>query len=142
MTNSNNDTITLSNTLYDTTSIPAFDSSSLSTYITSSNILSGTAANDTITITGSAGGYGSFNNPMYTSTTNGSSYVHNGIGNTTWSNTAWSPSYGTPFVDSFPEWNSFKKLCDDYPGLEKSYENLKTVYSICYADSILPKEDK
>jgi hypothetical protein len=52
------------------------------------------------------------------------------------------PYNSKPFEDNFPEWNGFRKLCEDYPGLEKAYENLKTIYTIVYADSLLPKEDK
>ena len=137
MTTLNNDTITL----YDTMTIPAFDASSLSSY-TSSHIMSGTAASDTITITG--GNYGSSitSNMMYSNGTANNFYVSSGTINGTWSNGDWTSSYGTPFVDKFPEWNAFKKLCNEYPGLEKAYENLKTFYTICYEDSLLPKEDK
>jgi hypothetical protein len=142
MTDLNSDTITLSNTLYDTMTIPAFDASSLSSY-TSSHVMSGTAASDTITI--SAGPYStSSGNIMYTSGTSSNYYAHNGIGASTWSTTDWNSasSYGTPFVDKFPDWNAFKQLCSEYPGLEKAYENLKTFYKICYEDSLLPKDDK
>jgi hypothetical protein len=136
MTDLNNDTITL----YDTMAIPAFDANSLSSY-TSSHIMSGTAASDTITFIGGSYGSSITSNMMYSNGTANTSYVHSGTSTNTWS-TDWSTSYGTPFVDKFPEWNAFKKLCNEYPGLEKAYENLKTFYTICYEDSLLPKEDK
>jgi hypothetical protein len=122
-------------------SIPAFDASTLSAY-TASNVMCGTAASDTITITGSNGMYGhntitGFNSTNLTS----NYYAYNGIGGNTWSTSSWA-AYGKPFEDNFPEWNAFRKLCNDYPGLDKAYENLKSIYTICYEDSILPKDDE
>jgi hypothetical protein len=122
-------------------SIPAFDASTLSAY-TASNVMSGTAASDTITITGSNGMYGhntitGFNSTNLTS----NYYAYNGIGGNTWSTSSWAAN-GKPFIDAFPEWNAFTTLCEEYPGLKKAYENLKTIYTICYEDSILPKDDK
>ena len=150
MTILNNDTITLPNTQFDATSIGS---------ATASWYSSGTAASDTITIStigsnafentngwggnivGSGGGGIGLTGAIYTSTATNSQYYYNGTGSNTWTiNSNW--DVGTPFETKFPEWDAFRKLCDDYPGLEKAYQNLKTFYTICYADSILPKEDK
>lgn len=124
------DTITLNND--GSWGIPAFDTITLSDYVTSSTasgIYSGsmlgtapyTISNSVNTITGVP--------------TNGT-YSYNGSGG------YWGYTNGKPFVDSFPEWNAFRKLCDEYPGLEKAYQNLKTFYTMCHADSLLPKDDK
>ena len=138
----NKDTITFTMDGDARYSIPAFDASSLSSY-TASNIMSGTAASDTITITGSNGIYG-HNTISGIGSTNLTSnyYAYNGIGANTWSNANWAAANGKPFVDAFPDWNAFRTLCEDYPGLEKAYENLKTIYTICYEDCILPKDDE
>jgi hypothetical protein len=143
MTDSNKDTITF--TMDGDYTIPAFDTSSLSAY-TASNIMSGTAASDTITINGS-NGYNFNVSGITTTNLTSQYYAYNGIGGGTWTNADWvNPNWtaknGKPFVDAFPEWNAFKKLCEDYPGLEKAYDNLKTIYTICYEDSILPKDDE
>jgi hypothetical protein len=124
------DTITLNND--GSWGIPAFDTITLSDYVTSSTasgIYSGsmlgtapyTISNSVNTITGVP--------------TNGT-YSYNGSGG------YWGYTNGKPFVDNFPEWNAFRKLCDEYPGLERAYQNLKTFYTMCHADSILPKDDK
>ena len=150
MTNLNNDTITLPNAQFDATSIGSATSSWYN------NVMSGTAASDTITIStigssafdntirwggGIVGGGGGLSSAIYNTTTTNSQYYYNGTGSNTWTNsTNW--DLGTPFETKFPEWDAFRKLCDDYPGLEKAYQNLKTFYTICYADSLLPKEDK
>jgi hypothetical protein len=127
------DTITLNNDGSSIWSGPMFDTITLSDYVTSSTasgIYSGsmlgtapyTISNSVNTITGVP--------------TNGT-YSYNGSGD------SWGYTHnGKPFVDNFPEWNAFRKLCDEYPGLEKAYQNLKTFYTMCYADSILPKDDK
>jgi|688.fasta_scaffold60578_8 hypothetical protein len=143
MIDSNKDTITFTMDGDAHVRIPAFDASTLSAY-TASNVMSGTAAaSDTITITGSNGVYG-YNTIATNLTSN--YYAYNGIGGSTLSsNGSWSNSTamnGRPFIDAFPEWDAFKKLCDEYPGLEKAYGNLKTIYAICYEDSMLPKDDE
>ena len=122
------DTVTLNND--GSYGIPAFDTITLSDYISSSTgIYNGT-------MIGSA--------PI--STSNGSMYTISGASNSTYtyngSGGYWGYSNGKPFIDNFPEWNAFRKLCEEYPGLERAYENLKTFYTMCYADSILPKDDK
>lgn len=129
---SGSDTITLNND--GSYGIPAFDTITLSDYISSSTANSGIY---TGTMLGTS--------PISTST--GSMYTISGASNSTYtyngSGGYWGYSNnGKPFVDSFPEWNAFRKLCEEYPGLERAYENLKTFYTMCYADSILPKEDK
>lgn len=146
MTTLNNDTITLSDSMYQSTSIPAFDSSTLSSYlngmsITSAGCISASGAGDTITINQGMGS--GIAGQMYYNTISNSTYVHTGTAS------GWAPingthewSIGEDFIDKFPEWNAFRKLCEDYPGLEKAYQNLKTFYTMCYADSILPKDDK
>jgi len=125
-TSTGSDTITLNND--GSYGIPAFDTITLSDYITSSTAsYNGTMLGTAPISTGS----------MYTinGSTN-STYTYNGSSGWGYSNN------GKPFVDNFPEWNAFRKLCEEYPGLERAYENLKTFYTMCYADSILPKDDK
>jgi hypothetical protein len=109
--------------------IPAFDTITLSDYVsssTASGIYNGTmmgTAPYTISNSSITG-------------MNGSSY-YTGTGG------YWNQSYnGKPFEDNFPEWNAFRELCDEYPGLERAYQNLKTFYTMCHADSLLPKDDK
>jgi hypothetical protein len=109
--------------------IPAFDTITLSDYVSSS------------TATGIYNGTMHGTSPYIISNSsitgvNGSSY-YTGTGGY-WNQSA----NGKPFEDNFPEWNAFRKLCEDYPGLEKAYQNLKTFYTMCYADSILPKDDE
>jgi hypothetical protein len=140
--NNNNDTTTFTMDGDLRYCIPAFDASTLSSY-TASNVMSGTAAADTITITGSNSTYGTISGVGGISANLTSNYyAYNGIGGGTWSITGWNAANEKPFIYAFPEWNAFKKLCEDYPGLEKAYENLKTIYTICYEDSILPKDDE
>jgi hypothetical protein len=134
----------------DTITLPEFTTDTLSSYLNnmsvtgSYGISSSMSAGDTITISNNTNGpyagstfSGSYTGSMFYNTTNNSNYVYTGTGGG-WSSV--SPSYGTDFVDKFPEWIAFRKLCEEYPGLDKAYENLKLVYSVCYADSLLPKE--
>lgn len=113
---SGSDTITLTNDGSSIWGVPEFDTITLNDCITSSlasGIYGGTIS------TGSA----------YTITgTPSPTYIYNN------SSMDWKYSTGNPFVDNFPEWNDFRKLCNDYPGLEKAYSNLKTCYTICYED--------
>jgi hypothetical protein len=39
-----------------------------------------------------------------------------------------------PFVNGFPEWEDFNKMCKEYPGLEKVYEHMKAYYNMCKDD--------
>ena len=118
--------------------------------LSNNGIKYGSAALDTITInssydtglySGTMLGTSGFSINSGLNTINGISsnnnfYTYNGFSSN------WSAAYGKPFEDNFPEWNAFKKLCNNYPGLDKAYENLKTIYTICYEDSILPKDDE
>lgn len=126
LTSTGSDTITLNNNSASIWNIPAVDTITFSNQIASSstynsgvyvNTTSGTASapfQSTYTINNNVNSVGRFPNS------------HN----------------GKPFVDNFPGWDAFRKLCDEYPGLERAYQNLKTFYTMCYADSILPKDDK
>lgn len=125
-TSTGSDTITLNND--GSYGIPAFDTITLSDYITSSTA----SYNGTMLGTAAPISTGS----MYTISGSNTTYTYNGSSGWGYSNN------GKPFVDNFPEWNAFRKLCDEYPGLERAYQNLKTFYTMCYADSILPKDDK
>ena len=40
----------------------------------------------------------------------------------------------TPFIDGFPEWGDFEKMRNEYPSVEKAFENLRTVYKLCEAE--------
>lgn len=142
MQNSNNETITLSSSSHDTSSIPGFTSDTLTSYLNgtsmgSSFVISSSPPSAT-TLIGSTGI--SYTGSMYYDTSTSKSYVYNGSGGY-WSRVG-SAEVGEDFKNKFPEWNAFRKLCDEYPGLEKAYENLKLIYSVCYADSLLPKEEK
>ena len=44
----------------------------------------------------------------------------------------WTPT--EPFVNGFPEWEEFNKMCKEYPGLEKVYEHMKAYYNMCKDD--------
>ena len=125
-TSSGCDTITLNNDGSSIWGVPAFDTITISDYLSSSTATGGLYSG---TMLGTA------------APSNGSTYT---ISNSTYNGTGgWGYTHnGKPFVDNFPEWNAFRKLCDEYPGLEKAYQNLKTFYTMCYADSILPKDDK
>ena len=46
-----------------------------------------------------------------------------------------------PFVNTFPDWNDFQKMCEEYPGLEKVYEHMKAYYNMCKDDWELKKKD-
>jgi hypothetical protein len=109
--------------------LPAFDTITLSDYVsssTASGIYNGTM-HGTAPYTISNSSINAFNSSSYYTGTGG----------------YWNQSYnGKPFEDNFPEWNAFRELCDEYPGLERAYQNLKTFYTMCHADSLLPKDDK
>lgn len=36
-----------------------------------------------------------------------------------------------PFENGFPEWEDFRRMCEEYPGMEKAYEHLKVFYKLC-----------
>ena len=38
------------------------------------------------------------------------------------------------FVDSFPDWDRVKKMCDKYPSLEIALKNFETIYSLVKDD--------
>lgn len=38
------------------------------------------------------------------------------------------------FEDSMPDPQELKRMCEEYPGLEKAYENFKTVYKMVEQD--------
>jgi len=145
--NNNDDTITF--TMDGDSTIPAFTTSTLSSYlnhmsITGNDVVCGShSAGDTITLSNYSSGFyvNTPNGTAPTYTINGSS-IHNSTYSYNGTGSSWYPYNSKPFEDNFPEWNAFRKLCEDYPGLEKAYENLKTIYTIVYADSLLPKEDK
>jgi hypothetical protein len=40
----------------------------------------------------------------------------------------------TPFENGFPDWKDFNDMCKEYPGLEKTYEHLKTFYNLCKSE--------
>jgi hypothetical protein len=41
---------------------------------------------------------------------------------------------GTLFKDHMPEPAELEKMCEEYPGLEKAYENFKTFYKLVEQD--------
>ena len=47
-----------------------------------------------------------------------------------------------PFEDGFPEWDDFQKMCKEYPGLEQTYEKLKTFYVLCKDEWETTKREK
>jgi len=46
-----------------------------------------------------------------------------------------------PFINAFPEWDEFQKMCKEYPGLEKVYEHMKAYYNMCKDDWESKKKD-
>lgn len=38
------------------------------------------------------------------------------------------------FVDSFPDWNDFQKMRDQYPSIDKAFNKLKELYDLCKDD--------
>lgn len=54
----------------------------------------------------------------------------------------WAFHETTPFEDGFPEWNEFQNMCEEYPGLQKTYEHLKAFYKLCSDDWQAKKEGK
>ena len=40
------------------------------------------------------------------------------------------PMLPTLWVNTLPDIHKLEQMCKDYPGLEKAYENFKTVYSM------------
>lgn len=55
------------------------------------------------------------------------------LNNITFDNINWDFN-SAPFENCFPEWDDFKKMCDEYPGLEKTLEHLKAYYKLCKDD--------
>jgi hypothetical protein len=53
----------------------------------------------------------------------------------------WTFTETVPFQDGFPEWNDFQKMCKEYPGLEKTFEHLKSYYNMCKDDWESKKTD-
>jgi hypothetical protein len=41
---------------------------------------------------------------------------------------------GTPFEDTMPDFYELKNMIEEYPALEKAYENFKTVYKMVEQD--------
>lgn len=137
-TSNGSDTITLNNNGSSIWGSPAFDTITLGDYTASSTAYNSGIYVNTMNGTAAAPG-GSTYTISSNSTISGisdSTFTYNGASG------FWNSYNGKPFVDNFPEWNAFKKLCNDYPGLDKAYENLKSIYTICYEDSILPKDDE
>lgn len=48
--------------------------------------------------------------------------------------TDWNWKDADPFVDGFPDWDDFQKMCGEYPGLQKTLEHLKAFYNMCKDD--------
>lgn len=46
----------------------------------------------------------------------------------------WVFSETVPFEDGFPEWTDFQEMCQEYPGLEKTFEHMKVFYKMCKDD--------
>lgn len=46
----------------------------------------------------------------------------------------YSSFFNKPFEDSFPEWNDFQKMCDEYPGLKIAYDHVKVLYKLTIDD--------
>lgn len=40
----------------------------------------------------------------------------------------------TEWKDCFPDFNTVEKMCEEYPGLAKAFENFKTVYKMVEQD--------
>ena len=48
----------------------------------------------------------------------------------------------TPFKSSFPEFDQVQKMCREYPGLARAYENFKTAYALVEQDWKGKQDDK
>ena len=46
--------------------------------------------------------------------------------------TSWTPP--VEWTDCFPDFNTVEQMCKEYPGLEKAFENFKTVYKLVEQD--------
>jgi len=79
---------------------------------------------DTITLTGAVGG------PVYTITSDASSYVNN-----------WEFNQDE-WIDKFPDWDRVKDMCSKYPGLEIALRNFETIYKLVKDDYDNPTPKK
>ena len=79
---------------------------------------------------------------LYTSTSyintnmNTVSITSGGSGYTTVSDNSFTFNWTSSeeFVDSFPDWDRIKKMCDKYPSLEIALKNFETIYSLVKDD--------
>lgn len=53
----------------------------------------------------------------------------------------WSFIDTVPFENGFPEWRDFQEMCKEYPGLEKTFEHMKSYYNMCKDDWESKKKD-
>lgn len=44
---------------------------------------------------------------------------------------SWSGMETIPFETGFPNWEDFRAMCEEYPGLEKTFEHFKVFYKLC-----------
>jgi len=92
------------------------------------------AAQDTVTITNMAGGIETITLPPLTVGTGNEYVISSGttinldnISTTfTFDNIEWK--------NSFPDFHTVEKMCEEYPGLAKAFENFKTVYKMVEQD--------
>jgi hypothetical protein len=92
------------------------------------------AAQDTVTITNMAGGIETITLPPLTVGTgheyvlsSGTTINLDNISSTfTFDNIEWK--------NSFPDFHTVEKMCEEYPGLAKAFENFKTVYKMVEQD--------
>ncbi len=65
------------------------------------------------------------------------------ISNIRLDDTITSISWPTPveWTDCFPDFNTVEQMCKEYPGLEKAFENFKTVYKLVEQDYKSKSED-
>lgn len=52
------------------------------------------------------------------------------------------PGEVAPFEHNFPAFHEVQKMCEEYPGLERAYENFKTAYALVEQDWKGKKDDK
>lgn len=49
-------------------------------------------------------------------------------------NSYWIWAETEPFKDCWPNWNEFERMCEEYPALRRSLEQMKLLYDMSKAD--------
>ena len=108
-----------------------------------SMIYTGNISSDTITIGGSNYSFSNSISPTINITGVGSGGSAWGTISTSDSiySSAYAAGIGEEWVDRLPDLVTVKEMSSEYPGLEKAFENFKTVYNLCKQDWLGKKKD-